>query len=406
VRYRGVRLGVCLLALCGMAPMGVRSHGRIAKGQASLFDQSQRCEPINEAFGSGAQGSRSKQGWDSHLRGADAATYASAPVFSGDSRMALAGRADKTEWSGSSYKFESDRHVSSSLNNAAASRTMSILCADYNVCIEYDPPAARFGFWLGDAAPLDGSYLSSTKFGWTYGGVMLGNAGSASPATNAAGDVTPAMLRTSASNALTSDSGLAGPGTVTHSALAVGDSGIVTVAGVGAVSNNYQGASSRALTDSMSSDDNFGQTDPLHFEGGSDAPRVTPPVIQHASEPGSNSSGRDSTPIVNSELQAAGNQVINQSASSVTWWPTFGTTPDGPGSNPWPPEFHDPGPVYQPPSTSVSDPSNPAIDPGLDPTSPVPEPSQLVLMFTVIALTALAAKRSAFKRRAAARPGV
>jgi hypothetical protein len=43
-----------------------------------------------------------------------------------------------------------------------------------------------------------------------------------------------------------------------------------------------------------------------------------------------------------------------------------------------------------------------AADPGLD---PVPEPSQLALMFTVITLVALAAKRSVIARRIAGRPG-
>jgi hypothetical protein len=365
-----------------MAPnMGIRSHGRIATAQTSLFDESQRGEAIDGAFGSDAQGSHLKPGWDSHLSGADA-TFGRTPVFSGDSQMALAGK-----WSGSGYKAESGSYVSSSSNDAAVSRTMSLLCANYSLCIEYDPAANRFTGWQGGASPADGSYASAKPFGWTSGGALLGNAGSAVPATNDAGDLIPTMLSTVDSNAVTFDSGSASPGVVTQSALTGGNNGILSVAA------NI----SRALTSSLASDESSDQTDPLHLGGGSEAPRVTPPVIQHGA-----ASGSSSTPIVDSELQAAGDQVINQSASSVDG----GSIVDGAGSNSWAPELHDPGPVSQFSVTSISDPPSTPTGPGIDPASPVPEPSQFVLMFTVIALTALAAKRSAFKRRAAARPGV
>jgi hypothetical protein len=416
VRYKSARLGVCLLALCRAASEpGVHLNAQVAASNFQLFDERGDVQPTGAGLASGVQRHSLSQvpDWRALISGRANA----------DSDSALAGNLSnapggKTNWSNSPNNASINSYIA---NDAVISRTAGILCANYNLCIEYNPPTGGAAAnWLANVAPVDGGYVGPSQFGTNFGGTGYRSAAAASNSTPAgspypanidSGDLTPAAPSPATSNAL--DQGAE----FVQSAAALTDAhnGILAVSAMGAVSDYYQGANSRALTDSISSDDHFDQSDPLHLEGGSDAPRVTPPVIQHAAQPGSKSSGYNSTPIVDSELQAAGNQVVNQSAASVNWWPVvpFGPTWDAPQSNPWPPEFRDPGPMYpfpsgsSTPSTSATDPPNQgASNSGLDLASPVPEPSQLVLMFTVIALTVLAAKRSAFRRRSAAQPGI
>jgi hypothetical protein len=418
VRYKSARLVVCLLALCRAASQ----HGVHLNAHFQLFDERGDVQPIGTGFASGVQRHPFSQVRDWRVLISGRANADSGSAFAGDLPNAPGGKVTKTNWSNSPNNASINLYAA---NDAVISRTAGILCANYNLCIEYNPPTGGAAAnWLANIAPVDGGYVGPSQFGTNFGGTGYRSAAAASNSTPAgspypanidSGDLTPVAPSPATSNALDQGAEFVKSAVATQSALTDAHNGILAVSAMGAVSDYYQGADSRALTDSISSDDHSDQSDPLHLEGGSNAPRVTPPVIQHAAQPGSNSSGYDPTPIVDSELQAAGNQVINQSAASVNWWPVmpFGPTSDAPQSNPWPLEFRDPGPMYPFPSTS-STPSTSATDPpnqdashsGLDLASPVPEPSQLVLMFTVIALTVLAAKRSAFTRRSAARPGI
>lgn len=406
--YKKIRLGVCLLALCGMGPdINVRSHGKVTSTEVTLSLGGQKGEAIDRGFRSDGWQNPSKQASDSLSRVGVRASFDSGAGFSGAAQLGLGERAGKIEWSGSGNSFKSETYVSSSANDAALNRTTAILCAEYNLCIDYDPSTRPPANWLVNLAPVESGYVGAAQAGGTYyrsASAASASTPATSPASIATGDVMPVAFNLSASNG-DQGSESARSGAVAQSVMTNGGS----AAAMGAVTSNYQAANSRALTDSISGDDNSDQTDPLHLDGGNGAPRVTPPVIQHASQPGSNSTGNDSPSIVDSELQTAGNQVINQSTASVNWWPIgpFGSTSDVPGSNPWFLAPHDPGPGYQFSPTSTSDPAiQGPTNSGLDPASPVPEPSQLVLMFTVIGLIALAAKRSSTMRRAAMHPGV
>jgi hypothetical protein len=383
VRYKSVRLGVCLLALCGMAPtLDVRPHGQVSTAEGPLFNESEKGEAIDVGFTSDAQRNRSEQAWDWRVA-AETSYHGGLP---GDLWTGLSARTGKMDWSGSDNNLERGSYVSSSpLNDAAVNRTASILCAEYNLCIDYAPPAPRFGDWQGNIAPLDGSYLTTKQFGWTYGDVLLGNAGSAFAQTAGTGGLIPAMPDASTSNALASSSGLGRPGTVAQSALSSGNGGIVSVATMGAGSDFYQAASSRALAAATSGEDNSDPTGPQYLNGGI----VTAPLVRRASSSSSNSTGHDSGEVVDSVLGATG----NPGSASDYVWPvvTFGATPDVLAADAWPLEFHTPDPVYLFPTVTGS----PIVS--IDPLAPVPEPSQIVLMFTVIALVALAAKRSAVK---------
>jgi hypothetical protein len=340
-------------------------------------------------FASDAQRNRSEQasGW----RVATEASYRQS--FESDARMGLGGRTGKIDWPGSGNNVGQGIYGSPhSSNDTAVNRTASILCAEYNLCIDYDPPAPRFGDWQGNIAPLDGSYLTTKQFGWSYGDVLLANASTSAGAS--AGDLALMPPNPSFSNAVDRSSGVMSSAATAQSPLTGGKSSIVSAAVTGAVSDFYQTANSRVLAGSISSEDNLGKTDAGLSGGVIVSPRAVPPTsIRRSAASSSSSAGNDSA--------SAGNGDANQGSSSVNVWPvvTFGATSDVPESNPWPLEFHTSDPVYLFPAVI----DNPI--PAIDPPAPVPEPSQITLMLTVIALVGLIARRTASKYGSAVRQG-
>jgi hypothetical protein len=376
-----------------MAPvLGVRHHRHVATGEAALSDASRGGAAIDGAFGSQRNPSEKARDW----RAATEISYHSARSFEGDAPMGLSGRADRMEWPGSGNNVGQGIYGSPhSSNDTAADRTASILCAEYNLCIDYNPSAPRFGDWQGNLAPLDGSYLTTKQFGWSYGDVLLANA-STSPNAGA-GDSALIPPNPSFSDAVDRSSGLISSAAAQSPATS-GKSGLVSVGVTGAVSDFYQTTNARALAGSISSEDNSGKIDPALSGGVIVLPRATPPTsIRRSAVSSSSSTGNDSGSAGNS----AGTGDINQGSASVNVWPvvTFGTASDDPESDPWPLEFHTSDPVYAFPVVS-SDPL-----PAVDPLAPVPEPSQIVLMLTVIALVGLVAKRSAGKHGILIRAG-
>jgi hypothetical protein len=263
---------------------------------------------------------------------------------------------------------------------------ISIFCIDYNH--EIAPPMD----WQANIVPFSSSNFSQYQFGGSYPNILPGDTSNPSnfafqtnTAVSNGGSVTANL---STSNGLNRYLELAWLATQMEGALTDGQNGLLSTAAMNAVIDIYQVADWLVFADSGPSEFTAGETNLQDLQGRIAATGGNFAFNSTLGLWGSSSSGYNFQFAVDSALNSAENAVMNQAWAPGLGWSvvTADKTWDAQNENGVPlQEFL----TYTPPSQT-----------GLN---PVPEPSQIVLMVTMIALIAFVVKRSAVKRRLAAR---
>lgn len=293
------------------------------------------------------------------------------------------GYADNLTWTSAGNNVWSIFYVSPyTALDTTTGQTLQIFCIDYNHDIA--PPQT----WQANVVPLSTANLSQYQFGGSYPGItpLDTTAASAfafqSQTTTSDGSTVTANLSTSGSMDRYLE--LAWLVTQMETALSDGQSGKITTAAMDAALDVYQVADWLIFADAGPSQFAPGETHIADLES-----RVagTSGDFSYNSTLGlwsSAGTGYDFQYAVDSALNSAENAVVNNGWSSSQFSVvTASASWDASNNNGVPlQEF-----LVLTPNSGSS-------------LTPVPEPSQLVLLFTVIALTGLAARRVASKRRA------
>ncbi len=335
--------------------------------------------------------------------------------------------ADNTEWTSPGSKMWQDFYISPRIANKA---TIGGALGNFGSADNSGTTPSIDS--AGNISPVGGSNSGQYPFGGSYPGILPaggstgaypvpqanssgGNAASvtANPSETANPSVATAApaaaTNLSAANAADGDAELVRSATRIEASLTDGENGLLSPASMDAVTNSYQAAGGMLLAQASPGKLSSGETGRQDLES-----RIVARTDRISSEPTpvvwiSNLNGHTVQVPVDSAPQGA-NPTIDQGwAPDQSWIPgvgwSAGTGDDTGGgqtknSVPWWQNLPIDNPAPQSSTDPVS-PSSPDPAPQSAP-SPVPEPSQVVLMVTVIALTALAAKRSAAKRRFAA----
>jgi hypothetical protein len=289
--------------------------------------------------------------------------------------LSTAGFADNMEWSSPGNNVWQGFYVSPyTANDATTGQLLSIFCIDYNH--EIAPPMD----WQANIVPFNTSNFSQYQFGGNYPNILPGN--TSNPANFAfQGDTAVSNGATVTANLSTSNGldrylELVWLATQMESALSDGNNGLLSAAAMNAAIDVYQVADWLVFADPNHLADLQGR---IGATGGA--------FDSTLGLWGSSSTGYSFQFAVDSALNSAENAVVNQAWQPGLGWSvvTADATWDAQNQNGVPlQEFL----TYTPPSQSN--------------VNPVPEPSQMVLMFTVLTLVALAVKCSAIKRRIAA----
>ena len=265
---------------------------------------------------------------------------------------------------------------------------ISIFCIDYNH--EIAPPMD----WQANIVPFSSSNFSQYQFGGSYPNILPGDtsnpANFAFQTNTAVSNGASVTANLSTSNGLNRYLELAWLATQMEGALTDGQNGLLSTAAMNAVIDIYQVADWLVFADSGPSEFTSGETNLQDLQGRIAATGGNFAFNSTLGLWGSSSSGYNFQFAVDSALSSAENAVMNQGWMPGLGWSvvTADKTWDAQNENGVPlQEFL----TYTAPSQSS--------------LNPVPEPSQIVLMVTVIALVALVVKRSAVKRRIAARSG-
>lgn len=303
--------------------------------------------------------------------------------------LCTAGFADDMQWSSAGNNVWQGFYVSPyTAKDANTGALISIFCIDYNH--EIAPPMD----WQANIVPFSSSNYSQYQFGGSYPNILPGDtsnpANFAFQTNTAVSNGASVTANLSTSNGLNRYLELAWLATQMEGALTDGQNGLLSTSAMNAVIDIYQVADWLVFADSGSSEFTSGETNLQDLQGRIAATGGNFAFNSTLGLWGSSSSGYNFQFAVDSALNSAENAVINQGWTPGLAWSvvTADKTWDAQNENGVPlQEFL----TYTPPSQSS--------------LNPVPEPSQIVLMLTVISLVALAVKRSAAKRRLAARPG-
>jgi hypothetical protein len=292
--------------------------------------------------------------------------------------LCSAGFADNMQWvSAGSNAWQGFYVGPYTAKDATTGQLISIFCIDYNH--EIAPPMD----WQANIVPFSASNFSQYQFGGSYPNILPGNtsnpANFAFQTNTAVSNGASVTANLSTSNGLDRYLELAWLVTQMETALTDQNSGLLSTAAMNIVLDIYQAADWLVFADSGPSEFSSGKTNLQDLES-----RITATGGNYAFNStlglwGSSSTGYNFQFAVDSALNSAENAVINQGWTPGLGWSvvTADKTWDAQNENGVPlQEFL----TYSPPSQSN--------------LNPVPEPSQIVLMFTVIALIALGAKRS------------
>jgi hypothetical protein len=423
VKHWGVRLAVCLLALCAVV-LETSSHinrkrHAVAGDRLQRVDRTGGVARIDAGFLLDAGRHQPKRAWDKRPDADAWAKHDLAPVFFREPQTWFA---DNAHWTSPGNKMWQDFYIGSPTSNMATIGGMEgNLGIDGNSGIM--PPID----WQGTNLPFSGSNFSQSQFGGSYGAVLPANASNAAyltPRANAsasngaslAANLPPTMNAAMASEAtatnLSSAENLSAStatdgnlelvrlGTRMEAAQTDGESGLLSTAAMDMVTDVYQAAGGMLLAYSGPGKFNSGETGSQGVKN-----RIVARTGGISSAVWSNSNGQTTQGIADSTT-------VNQGLA-----PKQGQTP-GAGSSvvaddeTWGAQSQNSIPSQNIPVDNPARGSAPDAVPqsGLAPApqstpNPVPEPSQILLMVTVIVLAALGAKRSAVKRHVAARPG-
>jgi hypothetical protein len=299
--------------------------------------------------------------------------------------LCTAGFADNMEWSSAGNNVWQGFYVSPyTATDATTGQLLSIFCIDYNH--EIAPPMD----WHANIVPFSTSNYSQYQFGGSYPNILPGN--TSNPANFAFQGNTTVSNGASATADLSTSNGLdrylelVWLGTQMESALTDGKNGLLSTAAMDAVIDIYQAADWLVFADSGPSEFSSGKTNLQDLEGRIGATAGSFSFNSTLGLWNSSSTGYDFQFAVDSALNSAENAVMNQNWAPGPGWSVVTTdkTWDAQNQNGVPlQEFL----TYTPPSQSS--------------LNPVPEPSQILLMFTMIALVALVG--FAARRRIAAR---
>jgi hypothetical protein len=402
VKYKGVRLTVCLLALCVTVPENSRRIYRhvVVRDRFLSFDGNGDDKRTDAGFVPNAE--RYKPEQDSAARSARSGVWVVARakqdlalVFSSDPETWFAGN---VEWSRVGNKLWEGFYVNPYGANDATTGG--------NLSIDYYPQSAPPMGWSANITPSSSGNSGQYQIGGIGGSYPNSLPAHSSNPTNSAfqlnapaGNGGSETANLSTSNGL--DQALESVRSATQMASAVtdGNSGLLSAAAMNAVIHAYQAAAGQVSADSAPSQSNSGEPGPKASVSGKPVVTTAASSSNSASAPtssnstsgswSSNSTGSDFQSADDSALQPTEKGFVNQ-----VWTPSAGWSVapvDGTGDSQ---DQSDVALQGSPTNGSVSQ----------SPLDPVPEPSQIVLMFTVIALVALAVKRSAVTRRAALRP--
>jgi hypothetical protein len=296
--------------------------------------------------------------------------------------LCTAGFADNMQWESAGNNVWQGFYVSPyTATDATTGQLISIFCIDYNH--EIAPPMD----WQANIVPFSTSNFSQYQFGGSYPNISPGD--TSNPANFAFQTNTTVSNGSSVTANLSTSNGLdrylelVWLATQMESALTDGQNGLLSTAAMNAVIDIYQAADWLVFADSQPSEFSSG-TNLQDLEG-----RIAATGGNYSLNPtlglwGSSSSGYNFQFAVDSALSSAENAVMNQGWMPGLGWSvvTADETWDAQNENGVPlQEFL----TYTPPSQSN--------------LSPVPEPSQIVLMVTVFGLIALGANRSRLMRR-------
>jgi hypothetical protein len=292
--------------------------------------------------------------------------------------LCTAGFADNMEWTSAGNNVWQGFYVSPyTATDTNTGQLLSIFCIDYNH--EIAPPMD----WQANIVPFSTGNFSLYQFGGSYPNIQPGDTSTPANFTfqknTAASNGATVTANLTTSNGLDRYLELVWLATQMESALTDGSHGLLSTAAMNAVIDVYQAADWLVFADSGHLADLQGR---ISATGGNFSLDPTFGLW------GSNSTGYNFQFAVDSALNSAENAVMNQGWQPGLGWSvvTADATWDAQSQNGVPlQEFL----TYTPPSQSN--------------LNPVPEPSQIVLMFTVIGLVVLTVKWSAIKRRIAAR---
>jgi hypothetical protein len=301
--------------------------------------------------------------------------------------LCTAGFADNMQWESAGNNIWQGFYVSPyAAKDTTTGQLISIFCIDYNH--EIAPPMD----WQANIVPFSTSNFGQYQFGGSYPNISPGNtsnpANFAFQTNTAVSNGASVTANLSTSNGLDRYLELVWLATQMETALTDGSSGILSTSAVNAVVDIYQAADWLVFADSGLSDFSAGKTNLQDLES-----RIAATGGSFSFNPtlglwGTGSAGYNFQFAVDSALNSAEDAVMNQGWTPGLGWSvvTADKTWDAQNENGVPlQEFL----TYSPPSQSN--------------LNPVPEPSQIVLMLTIIALIGLVAKRSAVRRFIAAR---
>jgi hypothetical protein len=290
--------------------------------------------------------------------------------------LCSAGFADNMEWSSAGSNVWQGFYVSPyTATDKNTGQLISIFCIDYNH--EIAPPMD----WDANIVPFSSGNYSQYQFGGNYPHISPGDTSNptnfAFQGQTTASNGASVTANLSTSNGLDRYLELVWLATQMENALTDGRNGLLSTAAMNEVIDVYQAADWLVFADSGHLSDLEGRIastgGSFFFSSGLWSPNSTGYSFQFA---------------VDSALNSAENAVMGQNWQPGLGWSvvTADKTWDAANQNGVPlQEFL----TYTQPSQSQ--------------LNPVPEPSQIVLMFTVIGLLVLAVKASAIKRRIAAR---
>jgi hypothetical protein len=301
--------------------------------------------------------------------------------------LSTAGFADNMEWSSPGNNVWQGFYVSPyTANDVTTGQLLSIFCIDYNH--EIAPPMD----WQANIVPFSSGSVSQYQYGGNYPNIVPGNtsipANFAFQGDTAVSNGASVTANLATSNGLDRYLELVWLATQMESALGDGNNGLLSTAAMDAVIDVYQAADWLVFADSAPSEFTSGETSLQDLQGRIGSTGGSFSFNSALGLWNSDSTGYSFQFAVDSALNSAENAVMNQGWQPGLGWSVVTTdkTWDAQNQNGVPlQEFL----TYTPPSQSN--------------INPVPEPSQIVLMFTVLALIASAVKWSAIKRRIAAR---
>jgi hypothetical protein len=424
-----VRLAVCLLALCAVVLVISnhlnRNRPAVPNHRLEGIDRKGDVAQIKADFSHGA--GRSAR------HGAAIPKHDVTPLFFREPETWFA---DNTGWMNPGNQLWQDFYIGPRIADKA-----TIGGALDNFGIDGNSGTMPSIDWAGNILPVTGGNSGQNPFGGSYPGILSANGSSgayAAPQTNSAANGTsvtanpPATANSagaadapSATTSLYESNTADGNGELVRSAnrmeasLTNGGNGLLSTAAMDAVTNSYQAAGGMLLAQASPGKFNSGETGRQDLEnrtvGRTDRLSSKPtPVVwisnlngHTAQTPVDSGHQGPANPTIDqgwapdqgwipgggSDVATAGDPWVDQSKTSVPWWQNL------PIDNPAPHSSTDPVAQSTPSSQSSPDPTPQSA------LNPVPEPSQIVLMATVIALAALGAKRSAAKRRIVASLG-